>query len=136
MLKDCWDDYYYSQNYNCAESLLRAANDYYSLGLHDHDMKLIGAFGGGIQTDSMCGAFLAAVSVLSMKFVDKKAHESGDIRPVVTLFTSRAKEKLGSLQCAELRPVYTRPGRRCGLTVETVCEVLEQVIEEFEAAVR
>lgn len=133
MLKDCWEKYYYEENYNCAESILRAANDYYSLGLHDRDMKLIGGYGGGIQTDSLCGAYLAAVSVLSMKYIDEKAHESMDIRPAVRYFTGLAEERLATLDCSELRPMNTRPGRRCGLTVETVCEALEQAIDEYEA---
>ena len=31
MLKDVYQKYYFEQNYNCAETLLRAANDYYDL---------------------------------------------------------------------------------------------------------
>ena len=52
MLKDFISKYYFDQNYNCAESILRAGNDYYNLGLHDNDMKLVGCFGAGIQCGS------------------------------------------------------------------------------------
>ena len=132
MLKDCWESYYIEENYNCAESLLRAANDYYGLGLGEKEMKLVGGYGRGVQTEGVCGAYLSAVAVLSMKYIDEKAHESGYIRPVVSLFTMRLREKLGTLSCAELMPRNTRPGMRCGLTVEAVCETLEEVINEFD----
>ena len=65
MLKDCYSKYYFDQNYNCAETLLRAANEYYGLHLHDRDMILVGAYGAGIQCGNTCGAVLAAAAVLS-----------------------------------------------------------------------
>lgn len=53
MLKDCIVKYYLDGNYNCAETILRAANDYYGLELHDRDMIMVGAYGAGIQTGSI-----------------------------------------------------------------------------------
>ena len=41
MLKDIFEKYYFDGNYNCAETMIRAANEYYSLGLHDRDMILV-----------------------------------------------------------------------------------------------
>ncbi len=71
MLKDVAMKYYKEQNYNCAETILRAGNEYYGLELHDRDMILVGGFGGGIQSGNTCGAVLSAVSILSMKYVDQ-----------------------------------------------------------------
>ena len=67
MFKETLAKYYDEGNYNCAETMIRAGNEYYELGLHDRDMIAFGGFGGGIQTGNTCGAVLAAVSVLSMK---------------------------------------------------------------------
>ena len=64
MLKDIFEKYYFEQNYNCAETILRAANEYYELGLHDKDMILVGAYGAGIQCGNTCGAILSAAAVL------------------------------------------------------------------------
>jgi hypothetical protein len=47
MLKDIFEKYYYDQNYNCAETMIRAANEYYDLKLHDRDMIMLGGYGGG-----------------------------------------------------------------------------------------
>ena len=67
MLKDLYEKYYFEGNYNCAETIIRAGNDYYDLGLHDRDIIAYGGFGAGIQTGNTCGAVLAGVSILSMK---------------------------------------------------------------------
>ncbi len=128
MLKDICEKYYFDQNYNCAETLIRAANEYYSLGLHDRDMIMLGVYGGGIQTGNTCGAVLAAAAVLSMKYVDKKAHESSDIRPVTTDLIREFNKKYGSILCKDIKPQSFDPELRCKYTVENACDILEQVI--------
>ena len=133
MLRDCAMKYYFEANYNCAETIVRAANEYYDLGLHDQDMKLVAAYGAGIQTGNTCGALLSGAAILSMKYVEQRAHESADIKPVTTLLVRRFKEKLGGLDCKEVKPRFFQPGIRCQHTVETACDVLESVIDEYEA---
>lgn len=133
MLKDLIEKYYFSGNYNCAETMLHAANEYYGLDLPEREMKLVSGFGGGMQTGNVCGALLAAISVLSLRYVEAKAHESADIKPVTQLLTERFADALNkSLLCAEIRPVYFREEVRCLAVVQTACDVLEQVIREYE----
>ena len=97
MLKDQCEKYYFEGNYNCAETIIRAGNDYYNLGLHDRDMIAFGGFGAGIQTGNTCGAVLAGVSILSMKYIEAKAHESADIKPVTRMLIQRFNQKYGSV---------------------------------------
>lgn len=132
MLKDHIGPYYFEQNYNCAETVLRAANDYYQLGLHDYDMKLVGAYGAGIQCGNTCGAILGAAGVLSMKYVEAKAHESADIKPVTTLFMEKMEQKYGSSLCKDIKPQSFQPEIRCLRTVEAVCDILEETMKEYE----
>ena len=132
MLKDCYEKYYYDQNYNCAETMIRAANEYYDLGLHDRDMIMLGGYGAGMQTGNTCGAILAAVSVLSMKYVEQKAHESSDIRPVTTAFIREFNKRYGSILCKDIKPQSFDPKFRCKKTIETACDILEEVLEEYE----
>ena len=133
MLKDYLDQYYFNQNYNCAESLLRAANEYYDLGLGDRDMILAAGFGAGMQTGNVCGAVLSAISVLSVKYVEAKAHESQDIKPVTEMFLERFTDKMNSILCRDIKPQAFKPEVRCLLTVQTACDVLEEVIAEYHA---
>ena len=134
MLKDEIGKYYFEQNYNCAETILRAGNDYYNLGLHDHDMKLVGAYGAGIQCGNTCGAVLSAAAILSMKYIETKAHESADIRKVGTNLIRKFNLKYGSTLCKDIKPQSFKPEYRCQKTVETACDILEEVISEYEAS--
>ena len=133
MLKDLLPKYYFDQNYNCAETILRAANEYYDLGLHDKDMILVGAYGAGIQSGNTCGAVLSVAAVLSQKYVEAKAHESEDIRPVVQKMMRKFNEKYGSILCKDIKPQSFKPEYRCQMTIETSCDILEETIAEYEA---
>ena len=133
MLKDLLPKYYFDQNYNCAETILRAANEYYDLGLHDKDMILVGAYGAGIQSGNTCGAVLSVAAVLSLKYVEAKAHESEDIRPVVQKMMRKFNEKHGSILCKDIKPQSFKPEYRCQMTIETSCDILEETIAEYEA---
>lgn len=132
MLKDCLAAYYFDGNYNCAESVLRAGNEYYSLGLHDRDMIMVAAYGAGIQTGSTCGAILGAAAILSMKYVEAKAHESEDIKPIVTLLLDKVQTRFQSLLCSDIKPQMFVEGKRCAATCEALCDILEEVIAEYE----
>lgn len=132
MLKDLLGKYYFDQNYNCAETIVRAGNEYYDLGLHDKDMIMVAAFGAGIQSGNTCGAVLASASILSMKYVEARAHESEDIRPVVMQMMRKFKEKYSSTLCKDIKPQSFKPEYRCQKTIENACDILEDVIGEYE----
>jgi len=134
MLKDLLGKYYFDQNYNCAETILRAGNEYYNLGLHDRDMILVGAYGAGIQSGNTCGAVLSGASVLSMKYIEAKAHESKDIRPVVQKMMRKFNETYGSTLCKDIKTQSFKPEYRCLKTIETACDILEATIAEYENA--
>ncbi len=133
MLKDLYSKYYFEGNYNCAEAILRAANEYYDLGLHDRDMISFGGFGAGIQSGNTCGAVLAGVGVLSMKYVEQKAHESKDIKPVTMMLIREFNKQYGSVLCKDIKPQSFKPEYRCKNTIEVACDIIEKVIEEYEA---
>jgi len=134
MLKDLISKYYFDGNYNCAETILRAGNEYYNLGLHDRDMIMVGAFGAGIQCGNTCGAVLAGASILSMRYVEAKAHESTDIKPVTTNLIREFKLAYGSTLCKDIKAQSFKPEYRCLKTVETACDIIEKVISEYDSA--
>ncbi len=132
MLKDHYSKYYLEGNYNCAETVIRAGNDYYELGLHDRDMQMMGGFGAGIQSGNTCGAILAAVSILSMRYIEKKAHESEDIKPVTLNLIREFNKRYGSVLCKDIKPQSFTKEIRCRNTVETACDILEAVISDYD----
>ena len=95
-------------------------------------MIMLGGYGAGMQTGNTCGAILAAVSVLSMKYVEQKAHESSDIRPVTTALIREFNKRYGSILCKDIKPQSFDPKFRCKKTIETACDILEEVLEEYE----
>ena len=132
MLKDHLKKFYFDGNYNCAESVLRAGNEYYALNLHERDMILIGAYGAGIQCGNTCGAVLAGAAILSMKYIESKCHESPDIHDITCRLMQKFEEKYGSTLCRDIKPQSFCPERRCLATVEAACDILEEVIDGFE----
>ena len=134
MLKDLLPKYYFDGNYNCAETIIRAGNEYYNLGLHDRDMIMMGVYGAGIQTGNTCGAVLATAAILSMKYVEAKAHESADIKPVTKILMRKFNERCGSTLCKDIKAQFFKPEYRCQVTIEMACDILEETIAEYEAS--
>lgn len=134
MLKDLLPKYYFEGNYNCAETIIRAGNEYYNLGLHDRDMIMMGVYGAGIQTGNTCGAVLACAAILSMMYVPAKAHESSEIKPVTKILMRKFQETYGSTLCKDIKAQSFKPEIRCQLTIETSCDILEATIAEYEAS--
>lgn len=133
MLKDIFEKYYFDGNYNCAETMIRAANEYYGLGLHDRDMIMVGGYGAGMQCGNTCGAVLSCIAVLSMKYIERNAHDCKDIRPITQLLMRKFNEKYGSTLCKDIKPQSFTSEYRCRKTIETACDILEETIAQFEA---
>lgn len=132
MLKDVAIKYY-SEGYNCAESIIRAGNEYYGLNLHESDMRMTAAFGGGFQIGDVCGALSGAACVISCKYVEVKAHDhKEELRGITQKLVLAFQKKLGSRLCAKIKPVYHNKEVKCQNTVALSAEVLEQVISEWD----
>ena len=56
MIRELVPKYYLEQNNNCAEALLRAADEALSLGLPPESFRLVAGFGGGFGCGRTCGA--------------------------------------------------------------------------------
>ena len=82
MLKDLAAKYY-QQGYNCAETIIRAGNEYYNLELDENAFRITGAFGGGLQVGDVCGALTGSACVVSAKYIETKAHDCPDLKPLM-----------------------------------------------------
>ncbi|MDD3049161.1 MAG: C-GCAxxG-C-C family (seleno)protein [Bacilli bacterium] len=123
---------FYQQGYNCAESILHAGNEVYGLDLHEEDMRMVAAFGGGFQIGDVCGALSGAACVISSKYVENKAHDYVDMRALTQKLVLAFQKRLGSRLCAQIKPTFHSKELKCQNTVAVSAEVLEQVIEEWE----
>ena len=123
-------EYYYTQNYNCAETILHAANDEYALGLDEETMRLVAGFGGGMGCGQACGALCGGVCVLSRALVDDRAHLTPELRGKTTKLVAAFRRILGDTQCKNLMPKYKTPENGCLETILLGCEALSEVMEE------
>ena len=79
MLKERARIYYQEKDYNCAEAIIRAANDEYALGINEAGLKAFGGFGGGMQCGSICGAVCGGIGAISTKEIETCAHQTEDV---------------------------------------------------------
>ena len=127
--------YYESDYLNCSETIIHAGNEYYHLGLHEEDMKMMGGFGSGMFCGSTCGTLVASVAVLSRLIVKTKAHDHLDqLRPMVSTLVRNFREGLGGQTCAELRPKFFTKETRCLNTCLAAARVLEKTVSDFGLA--
>lgn len=124
---------YYEKGYNCAESMLRAGNEYYQLGLHEHDMRMCAAFGGGFQLGDVCGVISGAACVISCRYVESKAHDYKDMREMTQKMVLAFQKRMKSRLCAEIKPLFYSKESKCAPTVAVGAEVLEAFIQEWDA---
>ena len=125
--------YYYEQGYNCAEAIVHAGNDYYDLGLHEHDMRMVAGFGAGIQCGDVCGALLGSSAIISAKYIEVKAHNQPvELRKITTKLVKRFQDDMGSRLCAKVKSKFFNNEERCLNTVEASAQILEEVIKEWE----
>ncbi len=121
---------YLEQGYNCAEATLMAMNDELGFGLSSDDIKLIGAFGGGMGCGEACGALCASIAVLGRLMIKEKAHSTPEIKAVCAEYVARFREKMGgSIDCRDVKARNTLEGQRCYKTVKDNFELLEEFVE-------
>ena len=118
--------YYLEQNYNCAESILREANEKYQLGLTDQAMKLVAGFGGGMGCGKACGALCSCIAVLSSLYCQDKAHETAGFKEKCALFVQDFLKANNSLNCEDIKKTnFASDGTRCLKTVLQAQELLD-----------
>jgi len=133
MLRDRVKAYYIDQNMNCAESILHAADDEYSLGIAEESYRLVGGFGGGMGCGHACGALCGGISAIGQKYIRTKAHDSAELKALCTRLVQDFNTVLGSENCEELKAKYKKDGVRCLDAVYLAADVLENVLTNAQA---
>lgn len=132
MLADVAQRYYLEGDYNCAETVLLAANEAYGLGLDpETSLRLVSAFGAGMGCGMTCGALAGGMAVLGCAAVDGRAHATKGFRDLCAAYVRRFDEALGGRDCVHLKPKHFSRETRCLQTVRLACDVLEQQMREL-----
>ena len=132
MLEDVVKRYYEEAGYNCSETIIHAGNEYYHLGLHEEDMKMLAGFGSGMYSGGTCGTLIGSVAVLSKLLIRTKAHDQLDeLRPVISAMYRNFREAAGAVDCAKVRPAHYQKEIRCLNTCLIAARVLEETVIEY-----
>ena len=130
MLKDLANKYYSKEyDFNCAEAVLYACDEYYNLNLDKKTFKTMAGFGGGVAVESICGAISGGVAVIGILFVDQKSHESDKIKSLTYNFVKDVEDELGTSNCKELKDKYRDDVLRCEIVVQKIAQILEDTID-------
>lgn len=124
-------DYFITQDYNCAETILMAANDTYGLGLREQDFKMVSAFGGGLGCEKTCGALCGVLAVLGCLKVTGRAHATENFKELCANFVQKFENDLGSIDCDALKLKYRDEETRCLKTVALAARALEEYLKEI-----
>lgn len=132
MLADVAERYFLQGDFNCAESVLLAANDVYELGLDkDSCHRLVSAFGGGMGCGLLCGAIAGAMAALGQAAVTERAHVTEGFKDLCADTAAKMEEALGSVNCSVIKPAFFVEGRRCAETVRRAADVLEKQMAQL-----
>lgn len=90
--------------YNCAEAMLNAANDYYSLGLDEKALRAIAPFGGGFFMENSCGLVTGGLATIGVMFASED-HPYANPKLIETTkhWVTAFEDKFGTCGCKELK---------------------------------
>jgi C_GCAxxG_C_C family probable redox protein len=132
MLEDIVKRYYEEAGFNCSETIIHAGNEYYQLGLHEEDMKMLAGFGSGMYSGDTCGTLIGSVAVLSKLLIKTKAHDQlEELRPVISAMVRRFREAAGATDCAHVRRAHYQKEIRCLNTCLIAARVLEETVNDY-----
>ena len=91
------------RGYNCVQKVLFGTGEIYDLKLDEEMLiPLTNTLGGGLKTGNNCGALVGGVMALGKIFPDKEYQKE-----VVLYFIDSYKEKMGLINCKELKDKYS-----------------------------
>ncbi|AYE34654.1 C-GCAxxG-C-C family (seleno)protein [Clostridium septicum] len=118
---------------NCAECILKAANECYDLNLSNQTIKAMAAFGGGMAIESVCGGATGAIAAIGIMFTEERGHKSPHVKIMTSEFMNMFKDNLGTLNCDELKLKYREnEDDRCLYMMLVAAKTLEQVVEKYK----
>lgn len=88
---------------SCSEATIHAANEVYQLDLDDKSLKMMAGFSGGLMSEDLCGVISASVAVLSVMFTNQVAHQSPQLKTLITEYLSRVDHAFGSRLCLDIK---------------------------------
>lgn len=121
---------YYNKGFNCAEAMLLAMNDEYSLNLPPESIRLVSGFGGGMGKELACGAMTGAIAGLGALLVKNRAKSTPGFSALCAAWVDAFTADLGSDLCSDLKPRFKTAPEGCAETVRLCALSFERFMGE------
>lgn len=112
---------YFNEGCNCSQSILKACDEYYNIGLENRTYDMLKCVSGGFGIGSVCSVFVAAVMVFGLMFDEGKA------KRLRIVFLEEAHKKFGGTDCPKVQAYMAERGG-CGRVIEDVGDMIEKVV--------
>ncbi len=134
MLRDHARELFLEKDFNCAETTLRLANEFYGLGLEEEDFRLVSGYGGGFGCGITCGILCSDIAAISKMVVTERAHATEGFKELCEEYVNCFREAMGHTDCAPLKEMYfdEEGGGRCIAAVEKAADLFETFVEEHQ----
>jgi len=117
---------------NCAETLLRAANDKYDLNLNDDCYKMLQGFGAGFYSGKTCGAFSGSLTALGLLYGEKRPSDQAKIAKAAKFLVKEFEDEFGSLNCDYIKEYHRDPVTACNPVKIRAAQVFNRVVETMQ----
>lgn len=117
---------------NCAEVMLRTANDDFNLGLLEKDFKMMAGFGAGFYSGKTCGAFIGALAALGVLFAKDRPSKREEVQEGAQRLYKAFFDEFGAIDCDALKPLYRDPVTGCDPVKTRAYEVFKRVVVQMD----
>jgi len=115
---------------NCSESVLRTADEVFSMGLTHEARRLSSPFGGGMYIEEKCGAVTASLMVLGYFFVKENAHSTDCMREIVHDYFDSFNQLMDSCECKPLKVAHRSEVYGCRDVISASLDILELILDK------
>ncbi|HEX3030870.1 MAG TPA: C-GCAxxG-C-C family (seleno)protein [Bacillota bacterium] len=116
----------FRQGYNCCESIIKASNAVFNLGLPDNIYLLGRFFRQGLGSGCICGALAGGTMILGYM-----SGESKDAKQVAERFRSQFIQHFGSTCCREIRKQQSITERYRKTGCRRITQVAASLVQEL-----
>lgn len=117
---------------NCAEVLLRAANDKHKLNLSEDSFRMLQGFGAGFYSEKTCGAFSGSLAALGALYTEERPSDQAKMTKAAKLLVKEFENEFGSLDCDDIKKHHRDPVTACNPVKLRAAQVFERVVEVME----
>ncbi|MEA4805290.1 C-GCAxxG-C-C family protein [Acetobacterium wieringae] len=117
---------------NCAEVLLRAANDTYELKIPEESFRMLQGFGAGFYSERTCGAFSGSLAALGALYTEERPSDQAKMTRAAKLLVEEFEKEFGSLDCDYIKKHHRDEVEACNPVKLRAGQVFDRVVAALE----